>query len=89
MGPDVDGVGHDLARQREDRLNASIAADAALRGLSVWIELGERRPSRMARLLGCVPDTVSRERVISAARGLLVDQGLADHRLDSRLIVDH
>ncbi len=81
LAPVVYGVGQDLTRQREDRLNAAVAADPTLRALPVWLELDERRTPRSARLLGCVPRTISRELVTSAARGLLINQGLADHRL--------
>ena len=45
-------------------------------------------PARTARLLGCVPTTIGRELATSAARGLLINHGLADYRLDSRVIVD-
>jgi len=86
--PDVDGLGEDLARQRETALNAALARDPRLGGLLLWFELDARGPRREARLLGCVPGPADRDLVASAARGLLVGEGLADYRLDSRVIVD-
>lgn len=88
LTPDVDGVGQDLTRQREDRLNAAIAAMPALRGQTLWLELDERRPSRTARLLGCVPTSAARDLAASAASGVLINQGLIDYRVDSRVVVD-
>lgn len=86
--PELDGLGQDLARQREDALNLALARDARLRGRPLWVELDTRGATPDVRLLGCVPDRLERELAESVARGLLVAQGLAGRRLDNRVIVE-
>jgi len=86
--PDVDGLGEDLARQRETALNTELARDPRLNGLLLWFELDARGPRRQARLLGCVPEWADRDLVATATRSMLAAQGLADYRLDNRVIVD-
>jgi hypothetical protein len=85
LAAEIDTPGEDLVRQREAGLNDAIQA----RGLEgrLWAEVDGGR-SRTVRLLGCVPTRAARENAESAVRGLLVNRGLGDYRLDSRVIVE-
>ena len=85
LTPDEDGRGSVEQRQHEDRLNASLAADARFRGRPLWVELDSRLPLRSARVFGCVPDFDSRNLAGAAVRTLLDAQGLANHRIDNRV----
>jgi len=86
--PELDGLGEDLARQREHAINAALARDARVSAWPLWVELDARGPARTARLLGCVPHRVDRDLAAMVARGLLGPQGLADLRLDNRVVVE-
>lgn len=86
--PELDGLGQDLARQREAAINGALAREARLRGWPLWVELDTRGATPDVRLLGCVPDRLDRALAESVARGLLVPQGLAGRRLDNRVVVD-
>ncbi len=86
--PELDGLGQDLARQREDAINHALARDTRLRGWPLWVELDTRGAMPDVRLLGCVPGRLDRDLAESVARGLLVAQGLAGRRLDTRVVVD-
>lgn len=83
--PELDTLGDDLRRQREARLNTALARSPRSTGTPLWMELAG---SRSARLLGCVISPLDRDQAASAARGLLVKEGLADYALDNRVIVE-
>lgn len=87
LAPDLDALGQDRQRQREESINAALARDARFRGLPLWIELDPVGPLHDARLLGCVPGRADRDVVALAARSLLSAEGLASYRLDNRVIV--
>lgn len=82
---DLDTVGDDLAWQREVAVNRALAA-RDLEGGPFWIELSGR-PGRTARVLGCARTRLAGEAVETAARGLLINEGLAGYRLENRLVI--
>ena len=86
--PELDGLGQDLARQREEAINEALARDGRFRGMPLWVELDTRGAMPDVRLLGCVPGRLDRDLAESVARGLLGPQGLAGRRLDNRVVVD-
>lgn len=82
---DLDTVGDDLARQREAAVNRALEA-RELPGGPFWLELSGR-PGRTARLLGCARTRLAGETVESAARGLLINEGLAGYRIENRVVI--
>ena len=86
--PELDGLGQDLARQREEAINEALARDGRFRGMPLWVELDTRGAMPDVRLLGCLPGRLDRDLAESVARGLLGPQGLAGRRLDNRVVVD-
>lgn len=86
--PELDGLGQDLARQREEAINAALARDTRLRDWPLWVELDTRGATPDVRLLGCVPGRLDRDLADLVTRGLLGAQGLAGRRLDNRVVVD-
>ena len=86
--PELDGLGQDLARQREEAINLALARDARLRAWPLWVELDTRGATPDVRLLGCVPGRLDRDLADLVTRGLLGAQGLAGRRLDNRVVVD-
>ena len=82
---ELDTPGDDLARQREAAINDALAG-RSLEAAPLWVELATRG-GRTARLLGCAPTRLDREAAEAAARGILINQGLADYRLDSRVVL--
>jgi hypothetical protein len=86
--PELDGLGQDLARQREDTINAALARDARLQNWPLWVELDTRGATPDVRLLGCVPLPLDRDLAGLVTRGLLAAQGLAGRRVDNRVVID-
>jgi hypothetical protein len=86
--PELDGLGQDLARQREEAVNAALARDPRVSAWPLWIELDTRGAMPDVRLLGCVPGRLDRDLAALVARGLLGPQGLAGRRLDNRVVLE-
>jgi len=84
---DLDTVGDDLAWQREVEVNRLLAG-RTLQGGPYWVELSGRATRSSALVLGCAPTRLARETAESAARGALIDQGLAGYRLDNRIVIE-
>lgn len=84
---DLDTVGDDLAWQREVEVNRLLAG-RTLQGGPYWVEVSGRAARSTAVVLGCAPTRLARETAESAARGALINNGLASYRLDNRIVVE-
>lgn len=82
---DLDTVGDDLAWQREVAVNRGLAA-RALPGGPFWVEVSGRS-GRTVRVLGCARTRLDGETAESAARGLLINEGLAGYRIENRIVI--